>query len=186
MAGMSREYYERKIRKRQRRANISTGRYMTLPKFMLIQVIILLCTIAMTFLTRYAIINQVDYNEFVREDVVQKYEFVGVPNYNQWVKGGIMKPSELDPVNVDNQVRSKHFMVDKESNLGIKLTGFQYDLETLTYDDIFIEDPHINAKVLFVFTFVVYGLLLEMGVIRLLRKEGLLEWYSELDISYWD
>ena len=188
---MGREDYERKlrkrqIRKRQRRAIMSTGRYMTLPKFILIQVIILLSTIALTFLTRYTIINQVDYNDFVREGVVQKYEFVGVPNYNQWVKGGIMQPSELDRVNVDNQIRSKHFMVDKESDLGLKLAGFQYDLETLTYDDIFYMDPHINAKVLFVTTFVVYFFVLEVGTIRLLRKEGLLEWYSEIDMSYWD
>lgn len=160
---------------------------MTLPKFILIQAIILLSTISMTFLTRYAIINQVDYNEFVREGVVQKYEFVGVPNYNQWVKGGIMQPSELDRVNVDNQVRSKHFMVDKESDLGLKLAGFQYDLETLTYDDIFYTDPHMYAEVLFVYTFVVYFFVLEVGVIRLLRKEGLLEWYrdSEIDMSHW-
>lgn len=178
--------YEKKLRKRQRRAEISAGRYMTLPKFILIQAIILLSTISMTFLTRYAIINQVDYNEFVREGVVQKYEFVGIPNYNQWVKGGIMQPSELDRVNVDNLVRSKHFMVDKESDLGLKLAGFQYDLETLTYDDIFYTDPHMNAKVLFVYTFVVYYFVLEIGVIRLLRKEGLLEWYSDIDMSYWE
>lgn len=182
---MNREYYKRKMRKRHRRAEISTGRYMTLPKFLVIQALILLSTLTMTVTTRQAQTMQVDYNDLVRAEVKERYEFVGVPNYNEWVTGGIWQPTELDKKNIVDQYRSKHYNVDKDTELGIKLAGFNYDLGTLTYEDIFYEDPHTNATVYFVFVFVVYGLIIEIGVIKILNKAGMLEWYSEREMSQW-
>lgn len=182
---MNREYYERKLRKRQRRASMSTGRYMTLPKFLAIQAIIILSTLTMTVITRQAQLMQVDYNDFVREEVKEQYEFVGVNNYNQWVTGGIYEPTTLDKSNILGQLQSRHYRESKDTDLGIKLEGFKYDLESLTYDDIFYEDPQEYADVYFVFIFVVYGLVIEIGVLKMLNKRGMLEWYSERDMSYW-
>lgn len=182
---MNREYYERELRKRHRRAKLTSGRYMTLSKFLIIQVIILIGTLTMTVITRQVQTMQVDFNDFVREEVKEQYEFVGVPNYNEWVTEGIWQPTELDKKNIVDQYRSKHYNVDKDIELGIKLAGFNYDLGTLTYDDIFYEDPQEYADVYFVFIFVVYGLVIEIVVLNMLNKQGMLEWYSERDMSYW-
>lgn len=158
---------------------------MTLPKFLFIQVILLIGILTLTVVTRHVQVMQVDYNQYLREGIKEKYEFVKLNNYNQWVTGGIYEPTTLDKSNILGQVTSRQYRESKDTDLGLKLEGFKYDLESLTYDDIFYEDPELYADVYFVAVFVVYGLVLEIGVLRLLKNNGKLEWYSDRDMSYW-
>lgn len=159
------------IQKMRKKEAISSNRYMTLPRFFLLQLSILVFSGSMAVAIRSLDVRFTDYTTYLRSEVKEEW---GHPDYtylNNYVTGGKLTGSRLNP----EEVPGKYLHAPEDKHLHL-----------YTYEELFTEDPHEYATISLLFIFSLTALVTEVSILHTLTSRGYMVWYKEYDLPEWE